>query len=171
MTDLDLADGRTVVIEPIAPSDGDRLQRFHATLSDETTRRRFFAVHPVLTPAEVRRFTHVDHQDREAFVALADGEIVAVGRFERIPSTSDGTASAAEVAFVTSDAWQGRGIGAALFACLADRARALGITRFVAETMFDNRPMLAMFRHAGLPVTERVREGVVTVEMELGDQP
>ncbi len=168
MIELDLADGRTVTIVPMSPTDGERLRRFHDTLSEETRRRRFFAVHPILTPEEVYRFTHVDHDEREALVAVADGDIVAVGRFDRIPTSNDGAGTTAEVAFAVSDDWQGQGIGAALFAYLADRARELGVTCFVAETMFDNRPMLALFRHAGLPIAEHVREGVVTVVMDLG---
>jgi hypothetical protein len=53
------------------------LVRLHETLSPETTRSRFYSVHPHLSAAEVIRFTNVDHRQREALVALDDdGEIV-----------------------------------------------------------------------------------------------
>ena len=141
-----LADGTTVDIEPMRASDVDRLDQFHHTLSGETIRLRFFGVHPALSDQELHRFTHVDHVDREALVAVHDGEIVGVARFDRLRDGGD----EAEVAFVVADAWQGRGLGTVLFERLAARARQLGVRRFVADTLFLNRRMLAVFRATGL---------------------
>ena len=73
----------------------------------------------------------------------------------------------AEVAFVVADAWQHLGIGAALFARLVERARALGIETFVADTLADNRAMRAVFRHAGYPIVETVTLGVAHIVIEL----
>ena len=150
----------------IQSSDEDRLQDFHHRLSPDTIRRRFFYVHPELSPAELRRFTHVDHVNREAIVAVADGEIVAVARFDRIDSGLD-----AEVAFVVADSWQGRGLGTALLSRLAARARHVGIARFTAATLPDNAPMLSVFHHAGLPITERYDEGIVELTLDLALRP
>ena len=77
----------------------------------------------------------------------------------------------AEVAFVVADAWQGRGLGSVLFERLAARARELGISRFVADTLFLNRRMLAVFRATGLPHAERLEGGVVHVVLELDPPP
>jgi RimJ/RimL family protein N-acetyltransferase len=162
MATVVLQDGSVVVLLPMAPEEAERLVRFHHRLSAETTRRRFFSVHPELSPAELERFTNVDHVDREAFIAVGDGEIVGVGRFDRI-----GDRDTAEVAFVVVDTWQGRGVGSALFAHLIERARELEICRFVAETLPENGAMLAVFRHAGLPITERLTGGVVEVAIDL----
>ena len=141
-----LLDGTTVDIEPMRASDVDRLDQFHHTLSGETIRLRFFGVHPDLSDQELHRFTHVDHVDREALVAVHEGEIVGVARFDRLSDGGD----EAEVAFVVADAWQGRGLGTVLFERLAARARQLGVRRFVADTLFHNRRMLAVFRATGL---------------------
>lgn len=159
-----LLDGTVVDIVAIGPGDAERLVRFHHTLSSETTYRRFFAFHPELSAAEVYRFTHVDHRDREAVVAVADGEIVAVARFDRLENPSD-----AEVAFVVADSWQGRGLGTLLFKHLTRRARDLGVARFAAETLAHNHPMLALFHHAGLPVREHVEAGVAHLAIDLGE--
>ena len=113
-----MLDGSTARIRPISPSDGDALVRFHDGLTNDTTRMRFFSLHPHLTPGEVERFTHVDHHDREALVALDGPDIIAVGRFDRLPGTDD-----AEVAFVVADGWQGEGVGTHLLEELAQRAR------------------------------------------------
>ena len=158
-----LPDGATVDIEPMRASYAERLDHFHHTLSGETVRLRFFGVHPDLSDQELHRFTHVDHVNREALVAVHSGQIVGVARFDRL---SDG-GSEAEVAFVVADAWQGRGLGTVLFERLAARARELGIGRFVADTLFLNRRMLAVFRATGLPHAERIEVGVVHVVLEL----
>ena len=50
-----LRDGTTVLLRPIEPTDGPALVRFHEGLSDLTSHRRFFNVHPHLSAAEVVR--------------------------------------------------------------------------------------------------------------------
>jgi GNAT superfamily N-acetyltransferase len=160
--DVVLADGTPVGLEPMRADDGQRLLRFHDTLSAETTRLRFFTFHRHLTPDEVHRFTHVDHEQREAIVAVVDGAIIGVARFDRVPGTSD-----AEVAFVVTDAWQGRGVGTVLLGHLARRAREVGMTRLVADTLSCNWRMLDVFRHSGLPMTQRSDGDVVGVTLDL----
>lgn len=142
--------------------DGAALVRFHEHLTDETTRLRFFNHHPHLTPREVERFTHVDHHNREALVIVDGAAIIAVGRYDRLPATSD-----AEVAFVVADAWQHRGAATHLLAELADRARAEGITRFLADTLAENRPMRDVFRHSGLVIGTHMAAGVISVVLDL----
>jgi GNAT superfamily N-acetyltransferase len=159
----ELRDGTVVMIEPMHRTDALRLEDFHATLSPETTSLRFFHLHPELSEREIHRFTHVDHEDREALVAVHDDRIIGVARFDRLGEGS----SDAEVAFVVADAWQGRGLGSVLFRRLAARAAELGVRRLVAETLFRNRRMLAVFRHAGLPCVETIQGDVVRVVLDL----
>ena len=159
---VQLLDGRTVRIRPISPSDGDALVQFHEGLTNETTRLRFFIPHPHLTPGEVERFTHVDHHEREALVALDGPDLIAVGRFDRLPGTDD-----AEVAFVVADGWQGHGVGSHLLEQLAHRARTEGITRFVADTLGENHRMREVFRRSGLLVESETQAGVVHVVLDL----
>ena len=148
----------------MAPGFAARLDRFHEALSPSTVRRRFLSVHPHLSAEELRRFTDVDHQDREALVVV-DGaeEIVAVGRFDRLSTGS----STAEVAFVVADAWQHHGIGRILFVRLAACARARGIDRLIADTAAENRAMRTLFRHSGYPVVETVAGGIAHVTIDL----
>ena len=143
------------------PDDRERLIRFHHALSPDTVYLRFFSVHPELQPVELERFTHVDHEQREAIVAIVDDEIVGVGRFDRM------TPDDAEVAFVVADAWQGQGIGRRLFDRLADRAQALGVRRFVADTLPHNERMLGVFRGCGHAYRSSFDAGVVHVEIDL----
>ena len=157
-----LRDGSVVELVPMRPADAQRLVRFHHALSWQSTYLRFFSLHPELSPGELYRFTHVDHRDREAIVAVADSEIVGVARFDRLDGAGD-----AEVAFVIADSWQGRGLGTVLFQHLARRARQLGYTRFIAQTLAHNARMLTVFRHAGLPMTVRHDAEVVHVTIDL----
>ncbi len=157
-----LQDGTPVVVRPVGAGDGPALERFHGRLSQETTRLRFFSAHPHLSPTEVTRFTTVDHHDREALVMWSDDEIVGIGRYDRQPGSPE-----AEVAFVVRDDEQGRGAGTMLLLGLAERARDEGISRFVADTLAENRPMLEVFAHTGWVVSSSIDCGVLHLVMDL----
>ena len=162
MTSAVVSHPGTLRIRQMEAGDAAALVRFHSSLSPHTTYLRFFSIHPELTPGEVDRFTHVDHRDREALVAIADGDIVGVGRFDGNDASSE-----AEVAFVVTDTWQGHGVGRMLFDALVGHARQVGIKRFVAETLPHNRRMLNLFHGCGLPVTSRFDGEVVRVTIDL----
>jgi GNAT superfamily N-acetyltransferase len=159
-----LRNGTTVAVRPIASTDADGLVRFHESLSPETQRTRFFAIHPHLSAREVERFTTLDHRDRQAFVALAGSDLVGIGRYDRIDDTD------AEVAFVTHDDYQGLGIATLLFQELATCASDVGITRFIAQTLPENREMLGLFTRTGLVSLRSYGRGVVEVTMRLPDR-
>src|SRR5439155_21772564 len=84
-------------------------------------------------------------------------ELIAVARYERLGAGSP----EAEVAFVVEDAHQGRGLGPVLLEYLAAAAAEEGISRFVAEVLPSNAPMLGVFAAAGYSVDRRCADGVV----------
>ena len=159
--DVAVRDGRTVRIRPITADDGDRLAAFHRSLSDQTVYFRFFAPYPELSARDVHRFTHVDHVNRVALVATVGGELVGVGRFDRIDDRD------AEVAFVVRDDHQGRGLGSVLLEHLAAAARERGVRRFIAEVLPTNRRMLATFEEAGYHPSHRLEDGVVMLSFDI----
>jgi acyl-CoA synthetase (NDP forming)/GNAT superfamily N-acetyltransferase len=154
--DAVLSDGGTVHLRPIRPSDADRLRDFHARLSPETVYNRFFTMLRTLPARDVERFTTVDHEDREAVVAVLHGGIVGVARYDRNPGTAD-----AEVAVVVEDAHQGRGLGPLLLEHLTAAARERGIERFTADVLPSNRRMITVFRSAGFEVDRELADGYV----------
>ncbi len=160
-TDSVLADGGTVHIRPITPEDGAALLAFHDRLSDETIRLRFFSLRRYLRPEEVEHFTHVDHDQRMALVAVLHKQIIAVARYEGLG------ARVAEVAFVVEDAHQGRGLGTLLLEYLAAFARTRGIHRFVADTLTVNKRMRNVFRDAGFVERGQYDAGVVRVTLDI----
>ena len=153
---MSLADGGTAHLRPITPQDADRLVAFHNRLSPETIRYRFFAPHPRLFPQEVTWLTNVDHDSRVALVAVLGGDIVAVGRYDRVPGTD-----MAEVAFVVDDAHQGRGLGSVLLEHLAAIAPERAIRRFEADVLAENTRMVRIFLDAGYETSRSYVEDTV----------
>lgn len=159
--DVVLLDGSTAHLRPIRPEDADDLQRFHVAQSAESIYLRFFAPMPRLSERDLHRFTHVDHHDRVALVITMGGEIIGVGRYDRIDGQS------AEVAFNISDPHHGRGLGSVLLEHLAAAARENDIHRFVAEVLPQNRKMIAVFRDAGYEVSHRYEDGVISLRFQI----
>lgn len=183
-----LRDGTPVVIRAIRPSDRDALRAGFAHLSDRTIYHRFLSAKRELTEDELRYFTELDFRDHIGLVVELTSpqgvEPIAVGRAVRTgevppagaaisgdaPPAQGDTPPAgarAEVAFVVRDEHQGRGVGTLLLEHLARIARGLGYRTLEAEVLLDNRQMLEVFAHSGLPTRERMVDGLMHVEMAL----
>ncbi|TDT33223.1 GNAT family N-acetyltransferase [Naumannella halotolerans] len=164
--DVLLSDGAVAHLRPITPDDAELLVDFYARVSPESKYLRFFAPYPVLSEADVHRFTHVDHVDRVALIITVSEpdrsqRMLAVGRFDRVGPDE------AEVAFLVEDSQQGRGIGQLLLEHLAHAARQRGIGRFVAEVLPQNRRMAQVFIDAGYQVHRQFDDGVIMVEFPI----
>ncbi|HEV7196569.1 MAG TPA: GNAT family N-acetyltransferase, partial [Pedococcus sp.] len=159
--DVVLRDGSVAHLRPITPADVEAVHRFHSGQSEESIYLRFFAPLRRLSDRDVTRFTNVDYRDRVALVATVRGEIIGIGRYDRITPTS------AEVAFNISDAYQGKGIGSVLLEHLAVIAWEAGVDEFTAEVLPQNRKMLSVFSDAGYEVTRHFEDGVVTLRFEI----
>jgi len=137
-----LPDGTALVVRPICEADAERLRRMFHRLSPNTVYRRFFS--PITRPREsvLHHLATVDHDRREALVALCGDEIVGVARY-------DGTTTAhqAEIAITVEDAWQHRGLGSLLLRMLTKRAREHGFDHFFASMLADNRPAMSLLHH------------------------
>ena len=163
-----VADGGTVHLRPLIPGDAEALVAFHAGLSMRTRYLRYFSAYPTIPQRDLIRFTHVDHVDRVALAAWLGREIVAVGRFDRLPGPDPGMpGTAAEVAFVVADAHQGRGIGSVLLEHLAETARELGIARFEALVLGENTTMIRVFLDAGYQLTRHREGNEVSLEFDI----
>ena len=134
------APGR-VGLARLEKSDGEALRRLFFRLSPETLYRRFHS--PIVRPeqAHPERLLDVDHHDREAVVAVVDGEIVGVARYARWPGTDQ-----ADLAVVVADDWQRQGLATRMLSALADRADTEGIRSFTASVQGDNQPTLGLLR-------------------------
>ena len=162
-TDIEVRSGLSLHLRPIRSEDATKLLAFHQKLSFDSIYRRYFSIHPELSQREVAHLTQVDYVNRLAFVVEDGDELVAVGRYDREPTTTS-----AEVAFVVRDDYQHLGLGHRLLEALADAAYERGITTFTAETLFENRDMMAVFRNSRYPVTSSVSGGQISVRFPIG---
>ncbi|MGH8960540.1 MAG: GNAT family N-acetyltransferase [Jatrophihabitantaceae bacterium] len=172
--DVIVADGGTVHLRPVRPSDAPKLVALHAGLSVRTRYLRYFSAYPRIPDRDLHRFSHVDHHDRVALLVQLGNAAIAVGRYERTtPKASSGASSEAlaeaEVAFVVADAHQGRGIGSVLLEHLAAAGRECGIRRFNAVVLAENTGMMRVFRDAGYEVTRQLEYGEVTLEFAIDE--
>ncbi len=157
-----LADGQVVHLRPIHPGDASALVAFHARLSSDAVYRRYFSFHPELSETEVTWLTTVDYVERLALVVEIGDDLVAVGRYDRLPGTET-----AEVAFLVADDFQHRGLGMLLLQNLATAARGQGITTFVAETQASNRDMMGVFEGSGFDVTSSLDAEIISVKFRI----
>jgi acetyl coenzyme A synthetase (ADP forming)-like protein len=149
-----LRDGTTLRLRSPGPEDVDALVAFYAGLSERSLYLRFHGF-PEIGPRLVEPLLGMPNETR-ALVATLEGRIVALANFVRLRDPA-----AAEVAFAVADDFQGRGIGTRLLEQLAALAGEVGVERFVAEVLPDNRRMLGVFQDAGFAVTREVAGGEV----------
>ena len=165
IADVILRDGRTLRLRAPRTEDAAALLEFFESLSERSVYLRFHGfrkvderiVEPVLEP---------DWEERGALLGtLAEDDaehVVAVANYVRLrdPAT-------AEAAFAVADEHQRRGIGTRLLEQLAARAAEVGIERFVASVLADNRDMLGVFTSAGFELTRELEGGEVEVQFPI----
>ena len=157
-----LRDGATAHLRPISASDAEAVQAFHVAQSQNSIYLRFFTFKARLSEKELRRFTEVDYRNRVALVITVAGEIIGIGRYDRLDDPTE-----AEVAFNIADRHQGRGLGSILLEHLAAAARENGIRKFSAEVLPENRKMLDVFSEAGYEVHRHFDDGVVSLAFDI----
>jgi len=156
-----------VEVRALEAGDVDRLRRLFFRLSPRTVYLRFFA--PIHRPSEsmLRYLAAVDHDRREAFAAIVDGEIIGVARYDR---AADDPAQA-EVAVVVQDDWQGHGVGPMLLDALARAAHRHGVRTFTASVLGENRRVLDMTHHLNPQAQGHLVQGEWALEVPLGRAP
>ncbi len=129
--------GRAIAIRPVRPADLTELGCFFAGLSVESRYLRFFA--PVTPAHDLLNLLAGRPANVDAIVAVADGEIVG-----HAMAADARNGQATDVGVVVADAWQRRGVGAALMRALAARAQARGVMSLAMDVLPGNRRVLAM---------------------------
>lgn len=158
VVDVALRDGSALHIRPVQSSDVDAIRAFLKTLSPESIGFRFFGSPNLDWVTEWS--VDVDYSDRYALVATSGPEqaIAAHGAYMRLDKRR------AEVAFMVSDAWQGRGIATIMIAHLAAAAEEHGIATFFAEVLPHNHRMIDVFVESGFPVRRHRKSDVIEIE-------
>jgi GNAT superfamily N-acetyltransferase len=116
----------------------------------------------------LRQVTECDGVRSVVLVATTGSDehetIVGLGQYAR-------HGPAAQVAFAVREEFQGRGIATRLLRRLVRIARDHGVSQFEADVLADNQPMLAVFRHSGLPIEASEADGVVHITLALDGVP
>jgi RimJ/RimL family protein N-acetyltransferase len=164
-----LKDGTSVTVRAVHRDDRVRMVTAFRNLDRETVYSRFFAFKDALSEAELERIATLDFwHDVMLVVTVGDGDdevVIGAGSYS-VHSTAGGT-SAAEVAFVVEEDYQGRGIAKRLLAHLVRLATDRGVARFEAEVLSDNHSMLRVFSRSGLPMRRHLDGGTTHVSLDL----
>lgn len=126
---------RGPIVRALRPGDVLLIESMSAELSARSLAQRFFVGTPTIPRALLRQLEAVDHDGNEAVIALANGRVVGLAQYVRLPDSAS-----AELAVIVVDAWQRNGVGRMLVSHLAELAAARGITRFTASILPDNQP-------------------------------
>jgi RimJ/RimL family protein N-acetyltransferase len=160
-----LRDGQPIEIRALKPEDTPQLLAALPRTSDRSLYRRFFGVKRHFSDQEIDRFVTLDFVNDVALVVIVEEEgkpaIIGGVRYAVIKH------GRAEIAFSVIDAYQGRGIGAALLRHLTGIARKAGLQEFIAEVLPENIPMLKVFERSGLPCQMKRDQDAVHVALQL----
>ncbi|MCV7301135.1 GNAT family N-acetyltransferase [Mycobacterium barrassiae] len=162
---VELRDGSVYYLRPVLPGDSERTTDGRVEFSSETLYRRFQSPR-VPTKSLMTYLFEVDYVHHFVWVMTegAEGPVVADARFVR----EEEDPAVAEVAFIVGDDYQGRGIGTFLMGALVVTANYVGVERFTARVLSDNRPMRAIMDRFGAQ-WHRDDLGVVTTAVDVPD--
>jgi ribosomal protein S18 acetylase RimI-like enzyme len=166
-----LADGTRMTVRPIRPEDRTLIAHALATLSEQTSMRRFFRAHVDPSDEVLDYLTNVDQKDHVALIGflpspdLKDENAVGVARFVR--SKEDPTV--AEAAITVLDEHQRRGIGRVLLTELVAVAKRRGVRHFRAEVLKENDAMMSILTQVGAKKVSEA-DGCATFDVDIGER-
>ena len=165
--DVQLRDGREVVIRPTRTSDTPAMQELFYRLGEEDVRTRFFQQLTSLTDSAAQHLCSVDYEEEMAFAA-----VVGPSERERIVATSsyflNPASGLAEVAYMVDPEWQGSGLGTMLHGILVDYAREHGARGLRADVLVGNSPMMRIFERGDHSLSTTTDAGVAELTMLFG---
>ena len=158
-TQVGWADGRAAVAIRQARPEEDlaALSDFFARLSMHTRYLRFFG--PVTPGAALLRTLAGCADTIDALVAVRGG--VIVGHAMAVDRAEPRGTRVTDIGVVVDDAWQGRGVGAALMRAIVTGAQARGVATLEMDVLDDNHRVLAMVTtHWPAARVDRSRDGL-----------
>ena len=166
-----LKNGVTVKIRAIRPADKARVTDAFGKLDPESIYTRFFQAKDSLSDQELKAATEVDFENVVALVVTVEsgGKETIIGGGRYLAFGLPGARSA-EVAFIVEEDYHGLGIAGRILRHLARIAREKGVCQFEAEVLPQNKAMLAVFSHSGLPMKQSQTEGIIHVTLSLAER-
>ncbi|MEP1869844.1 MAG: GNAT family N-acetyltransferase, partial [Paraglaciecola sp.] len=135
-------------MRPLNPSDERRLQEFFYSHTKETIRMRYNFTPGQMTREKSCDLVSVDQSKDVALTIVQDDgskvRIEAVGRYYLYEQQNS-----CEVAFVTRETNQGKGMASRLLRAMIDIAEKRGLTSMFALVKNNNLPMISVFEQFG----------------------
>ena len=157
--------GLQLLFRPPKISDEQLVKDFFYSLSDQSLYRRFISSRKDMPHDRLQEFVVIDYMQELVILATrvtADNEqVVGIGQYGIGQDVHS-----AEVAFAVRDKEQKQGIGTELLNYLIFLGRRNGLLAFVAEVLYENRPMLTVFERAGFKVVSS-GEGLYYLKLTL----
>ena len=158
-----LRDGQGVLLRTATPADVPAIDALLARVSRQSLRMRFMGGMAQVPHKIVEGLCGEDLRDRACLLAVIgeepDARVVGFGNYVGL-----GARNTAEVAFLVDDEFQGRGISTLLLERLAGIAAGVGFVGFEADVLFENQPMLNVFRDSGFEGRQVMDGGSYHVE-------
>jgi acetyltransferase len=147
-TPWQLSDGTEVLLRPIRPEDEPAEHEMLSSLSQKTSRTRFFSAFKDISHEWLILFCNIDYDRHMAIVA----EMEENGRKRMIGVARlimDQDLTSGEVAVLVQDRFQGKHLGTKFVAMLIGIARERGLEEVRADVLTENERMLNVFRRLG----------------------
>ncbi|HEX6020087.1 MAG TPA: GNAT family protein [Burkholderiaceae bacterium] len=165
-----LRNGTPVTIRALRADDRERLVAAFHQLDPASVYTRFFSFVKEIPARSLELVADIDFDQFGALVVTIgsgnDEVVIGGASYVVVAQAADG--KTAELAFTVEEDYQGQGLASKLLALLTPIARRHGVTRFEADVLDGNRPMLGVFERCGLPVHKRQGGGVVHLTFDLG---
>ncbi|MEA3588069.1 GNAT family N-acetyltransferase [Pseudidiomarina sp. 1APP75-27a] len=161
-------DGHYYDLRPLNPSDERRLQEFFYSHTKETLQMRYNTVPTQMSREKSCTLVSVDQATDLALCIVRQkgsaAEIQAVGRYYYVPADNS-----CEVAFVTREIHQGKGMASRLLDEMISIAKVRQLGHMVAYVRAENHKMLAVFERAGFKRLASEEPGEVHLKLSLAD--
>jgi acetyltransferase len=159
--------GLHIFVRPVRPEDASLYLDLFKELSPTSIYFRFFGVMKELRPEMLCRFTQIDYDREIALVAIDEDagteRMLGVARIAGDPDGQKG-----EFAVLVADAWQGKGIGAALLRRCLLIAEERGFVNVHGIVMKENRNMLALGKKLGFLARMEKNSGEYELSIDFG---
>lgn len=157
-----LRNGESVLLRTCTAADIPAVERLMQSVSRESLQMRFMGAVSYVARSTVEFMCTGDPRDRLSLLALAgqgpDQRVIGMGTY-----VSLGVAGKADVSFLVHDEFQGRGVSTLILERLAGIAAANGFIGFEADVLYENQPMINVFRDSGFEVVQAYDGGSVHV--------
>ncbi|WP_245598900.1 bifunctional acetate--CoA ligase family protein/GNAT family N-acetyltransferase [Halotalea alkalilenta] len=177
---LALEDGHRVVLRPVRAEDAALIERFHARLSPQSIRFRYFQHKAVLSRKELAQLASIDY-DREMAFVLERHEQPRLDDDQEVSQAEDGSGEMlgvvrlntdsdnlrTEFSVIVRDDLQRGGIGRRLMEKAIDYARDTGVLEMHGRVMADNMAMRGLLERLGFSLRLDMEEQVIIARLSL----